>query len=112
MTVSTKRTGKTAAWVARDGDSMASLDSEIVIKRELRPCYVDGRKALFHGWVDVADVITPSIAIGGHNGGTVRDTLALVEYENGKVAKVDTRYFRFADHGDFREIAWEDGKES
>ena len=68
--------------------------SEIIVKPELRPCYVDGKKALFHKWV---------------TDGTL-DTLALVEYENGRVAKVDTRYFKFADHGAFREVAWEYGK--
>ena len=59
---------------------------------ETRPCYVDGRKAIWHQWVDVpAD-------------GCV---LALVEYENGTVEEVGIRYFKFADHGAFRETAWE-----
>lgn len=85
-------------------------NGDITIRCETRHCYVDGRKAIWHRWVDVAEIVPPSIAIGGHGGGVVKDTLALVEYENGKVAKVDTRYFKFADHGAFREIAWEDGK--
>lgn len=67
-------------------------NGDITIRRETRPCYVDGRKAIWHQWVDVP-------ADG--------DALALVEYENGKVEKVGTRYFKFADHGAFRETAWE-----
>jgi hypothetical protein len=29
---------------------MASMVSEITIKNEIRPCMVNGEKALFHGW--------------------------------------------------------------
>lgn len=87
---------------------MASCD--ITIRCETRPCYVDGRKAMWHKWVDVSEIVPPSIAIGGHGGGVVRDTLALVEYEDGDVAKVYAEKVKFADHGAFRETAWEKGE--
>lgn len=34
-----------------------------------RPCYVKGEKALFHKWVQRRELLSSSIARGGHNGG-------------------------------------------
>lgn len=34
----------------------------------LRPCIVDNRKGLFHGWYYYAEVLEPSIRVGGHMG--------------------------------------------
>lgn len=62
-----------------------------------RPCYVDEHKALFHCWAQVSSVIGPSMLKGGHSGGTVTDVVAVVEYENGKVATVLPKRVRFID---------------
>lgn len=103
---------------------MASLDSKIVIKRELRPCYVDGRKALWHCWSNSAMIVRHSALWEPPRkleSGTSFDeskeecyqaTMAIVEYEDGTVDEIMPYKVKFADHGDFREIAWEDGKES
>lgn len=49
-----------------------------------RPCIArPGRKALFHGFVNVAEVVAPSIMVGGHPGGQLQNTYALLEFENG-----------------------------
>ena len=55
---------------------------------KLRPCTVDGVKALFHRWEDYAIVLEPSPMVGGHPGGQVRQTYAIVELENGQVKEV------------------------
>lgn len=84
---------------------------DITIRCETRPCYVNGRKAIWHKWVDASQIVPPAIALGGHSGGVVRDTLALVEYEDGEVAKVYAEKVKFADHRAFRETAWDGGHE-
>lgn len=46
----------------------------------MRPCIVQNKyKALFHRWEDRADVIDPSMSIGGAPGGQITRTLAIVE---------------------------------
>lgn len=95
---------------------MASLSSEIVITHELRPCYVDGKKALFHRWIDKE---TPIVKINAmltekaldrikskiENGmippiGDVvfqKTVFAIVEYHDGTVAEVEPTSIIFAD---------------
>lgn len=85
---------------------MASLNTEIIIKEERRPCYVDGKKAMFHKWAEHRVIVSPSLAVGGHNGGVVTYQLALVEYENGKVDFVRADSIVFADGGDFADCAF------
>lgn len=81
---------------------MATAGTEFIIKRQLRPCVVttkDGDKnALFHQWSDQSELIGPSLMRGGHNGGTLKYTVAIVEYEDGKVAEVGPQYIRFLDN--------------
>lgn len=55
------------------------------MNEKLRPCEVKGEKAYFHRWVDKSEIITPSMMIGGHDGGVVRATLAIIELEDGRV---------------------------
>ena len=66
----------------------------------------DFMRAIWHRWVDVAQAIPESILRGGHPAGIIRDTLALVEYEDGTVAKVRPERVVFADGGDFGELAF------
>nr|DAL74660.1 MAG TPA: hypothetical protein [Caudoviricetes sp.] len=58
------------------------------IDSELRPCLVDGKKAVFHCWEQCAKVLEPSLIKGGHNGGQLMWTQAVCEDENGKIFKV------------------------
>ena len=62
---------------------------------KMRPCIVKdtGRKALFHRWVEVSQIVPPSVTIGGHNGGV----LALVETETGDVRQLEPSNIRFLD---------------
>ena len=84
----------------------------IVISQEIeyRPCYVNGRKALFHRWVNTANPTAPKgvdpdderVRFFQH-----RSTTALVEYEDGIVARVWPQELRFADSDKrFREHEW------
>ena len=55
------------------------------MNEKLRPCEVSGEKAYFHRWVDKSEILAPSMMIGGHNGGVISATLALVEFEDGRI---------------------------
>lgn len=79
---------------------MASLENAIRVYKELRPCMADGKRAMFHKWVTVREIVPPSIMKGGHLGGEVQDDFALVEYVDGTVAKVDVGSVRFLDSED------------
>lgn len=66
---------------------------------EVRPCLVGKKnlKALWHKWVDKSEIVPPSLLRGGHGGGVVKDTFALVEYENGLVRLVQATDVYFLD---------------
>lgn len=72
---------------------MAAINGEIVFKSgEYRPCIVKttDERALFHRWVEEAGM-----------------TIALVEFEDGHVAKVNPRSILFLDSPYiFAEICW------
>lgn len=65
----------------------------------LRPCMVNGVKALFHTWEQHAEVIPPSPMIGGHSGGQMSQTLGIVEREDGTIHKCYADEIRFLDSG-------------
>lgn len=72
-----------------------------------RPCYVEGKKAMFHCWRNVSQIVSPSAFVGGHSGGIVSDTYGIVEYEDGTIAGyIEPVKIRFADGGDFDETAF------
>ena len=92
---------------------MAGIYSEINIKAELRPCMVRDPKtqdlvpALWHCWSHVAEVVAPSPLRGGHAGGQLSSTFALVEFEDGTVAKVHPERVAFLSSAEkFKEYAW------
>lgn len=68
---------------------------------KLRPCMVDGEKALFHRWEDFATVIEPSPMVGGHPGGQLRETFAIVEMESGQVMEVKPTKVKFEDTSEY-----------
>lgn len=85
---------------------MAGFDGTITIETgEYRPCLVDGKKALFHRWEDKSKIVEPSVMVGGHGGGVLKYTVAIVEYENGSVAEVFPNYIKFVD-GKINEYAF------
>lgn len=55
----------------------------------LRKCTVDGKAMYFHRWSDESWIVPPSPMVGGHNGGVVQGTYAIVEdVETGEISKV------------------------
>lgn len=65
---------------------------------EYRPCYVDGKKALFHKWNEIAEVQAPGFAIGSSPGGQLKATFGLIEFEDGTVREVYPNKIKFADN--------------
>lgn len=85
---------------------MAALDSNITIRKERRPCFINGKKAMFHQWTQESQIVPPSAMMGGHSGGVISTTFAIVEYEDGTVAKTYPEKVKFADGGEFAETAF------
>lgn len=83
---------------------MARLDYVIGVER--RPCYVGGKKAMFHMWINRAWVAPPSMAVGGHAGGQLWEVFGVVEFEDGHVETVYPKNIQFADGGGFGDAAW------
>ena len=63
---------------------MAGINAEIRFS-EYRPCVVNGKKALFHRFADMARTVGESPLRGGHSAGQLWEIVAVVEYENGDV---------------------------
>ena len=96
---------------------MAGLIKEIIVKPELRPCWVNGEKALFHKWIAEEKAILVSESIfkydqfrkikkdfdeykilaPGCKLGKITQNFALVEFKNGQVKEVDPRDIKFCD---------------
>lgn len=72
--------------------------NEILVKFELRPCIVNGRKALFHTWNEKSQVIQPSPMVGGHGGGLIKTTVGIIEYEDGIVTECYPYEIKFCDN--------------
>lgn len=72
---------------------------------QLRPCYVDGVKALFHNWGQHSRVVEPSPMVGGAPGGTVSYILGVVEFEDGQIKQVFPEKIKFVDKM-FDEYYW------
>ena len=63
----------------------------------LRPCIVEGRKALFHRMYTRYQIVAPSPMVGGPPGGQISFTLAVVEFEDGSVREVHASMVKFLD---------------
>lgn len=91
---------------------MAAIDGTITYtSSEYRPCLVSGKKAIFHRWEDMAEVVGESLLRGGTPGGQLRRVMGIVEDEYGCIAEVYPSRIKFLDSGRlFREIAFPDGE--
>ncbi|MDY4109585.1 MAG: hypothetical protein SOY48_01670 [Eubacterium sp.] len=69
---------------------------EFNIENKLRPCFIDGKKALFHRRADYSTVVGESALLSGHNAGEIKRTYAIVEYDDGTVAEVEPSKIKFA----------------
>lgn len=72
------------------------MNNEITMKYELRPCIVEGRKALFHSWQRSVDYIPP--LKDKHLGGTTEYIIGIIELENGTIQQVSPDEIRFIDN--------------
>lgn len=112
---------------------MAALDGKITIGIDYRPCFVHisakiekkrnkdvGKsikiieeeqeiKALFHCWNHRSELYGASPMIGGHPGGQVSGTFAIVEYEDGTIHEVEPTHIRFVDNA-MSEYVFPEGK--
>lgn len=84
----------------------------IYVETKLRPCHVRVKggtikRALFHGWDFISEVVEPSPMIGGHPGGTVTYTRAIVELESGHITTVMPESIKFLDNK-FDEYCWDE----
>lgn len=70
-------------------------------KVKLRPCTVNGEKALFHRWEDYAMVVEASPLVGGAPAGQIRIMHAIVEMHDGTVKRVQPENVTFADTGKY-----------
>ena len=107
---------------------MAALDGKITIGIDYRPCmvhipavtktcYPDRKstakneklyqevivpekkiKALFHCWNYRSELYDASPMIGGHPGGQISGTFAIVEFEDGTIHEVEPTQIRFVDN--------------
>lgn len=68
------------------------------IEVELRPCKVNGKKALFHTWSNKSEIVDPSPLMGGHNGGVLKWTVGIIEFENGTVGEYLPNSIQFLDN--------------
>lgn len=106
---------------------MAVLDGKIEIGIDYRPCVVyfpeikrkagktelliqkeEKHKALFHCWNHRSELYDASPMIGGHPGGQVSGTFAIVEYEDGTVHEVEPTQIRFVDNAMSENVFQED----
>lgn len=73
----------------KKGDRINVYEKEIEPEREI--------KAMFHCWNHRSELYDASPMIGGHPGGQVSGTFAIVEYEDGTVHEVEPQNIRFVD---------------
>lgn len=80
------------------------MQVEMCVQPALRPIYYKGRKAVFHRWSQFSNIIPPSPMTGGHGGGVVSGTRAIIETANGIVLEVQPMEIQFADPGYISEV--------
>lgn len=74
-----------------------------------RPCWVKGRKAIFHRWCNTANPVLPRGMDPNDERAYYfqhRSTTAIVEYMDGTVDRVWPQDLEFADGGRFAELNW------
>ncbi len=94
---------------------MAGYNPKMQIEFAMRQCKVKGKNAFFHRWEEISNVLMPSAMVGGHKGGEVKKTLAIIEYvDDGTVHECYPDEIRFLDStGKAMGYCWDDeAKES
>ena len=89
---------------------MAPYDGKITMSTcEGRPCWVRGRRAIFHRWTDSARPVKP-VSYDQETDDRMQkwSVHGLVEYEDGRVEREWPNNIRFADSAEyFDSLAWE-----
>lgn len=80
-------------------------------ENEYRPCYANGRRALFHRWINTANPVLPKGVDPDDKRAKFfqhRSTTGLVEYADGTLERVWPQDIRFVDSAKFfKAYAWE-----
>lgn len=79
------------------------------MENEYRPCYINGRRALFHRWINSAHPVLPKGMDASNEKARFfqyRSTRALIEYEDGTLELAWPSDIRFADGGHFEQCVW------
>lgn len=63
----------------------------------MRTCKYKDKNYLFHCWEHYSEIIEPSPMVGGHGGGVIGCTFAIVEDEEGHVFRVHPYEIHFTD---------------
>jgi len=90
---------------------MAAINGKITMSTcEGRPCWVDGRRAIFHRWTDSARPVKPVSSTQDTDERLQKWSVhGLVEYEDGTVEREWPSKIRFADSREyFDSLAWEE----
>lgn len=92
---------------------MASTDiGTFTIEEKLRPCYANGKKALFHRWRDAANTHGASPFVGGYPAGQYWSVCGIVELESGQIIQVEPAGIQFIDTQERMDgIAWPEPEE-
>lgn len=67
------------------------------MRNHLRTCKFKGKNYLFHCFEQYSYVCSPSPFVGGHPGGQISETFALIEDKNGNVKLVEPEAITFTD---------------
>lgn len=73
--------------------------ARFIVETALRPCLVNGKKALFHRWEDSSTVMLPNNIIGkAICGGDIKLVYGIIEDEKGQVGRVNPTAIQFLDN--------------
>lgn len=73
----------------------------------LRTCKYKDKNYLFHCWEHYSEIIESSPMMGGHSGGVIGCTFAILEDEQGKICRVQPYEITFTDKI-FREYCFDE----
>lgn len=68
------------------------------MRNYLRTCRYKDENYLFHCFEQYSYVVSPSPFVGGHHGGQITGTFALIEDKNGNVKFVEPEAITFTDN--------------
>lgn len=67
------------------------------LKTENRKCIFKKEVYTFHGFYQESNVIPPSPLVGGHSGGVIAYSVAIIEDKKGKLMEVEATSIQFVE---------------